>query len=231
MVEPVRIGDAELYLGDCLEILPTLGKVDCVVTDPPYGMNWDTNSSRFSGGHRDSVSRRGQGRNDWGSIAADDRPFDPSPWLSFPNVILWGANHYAARLPVGTTLVWIKRLDGAFGSFLSDAEVAWMKGGYGVYCRRDLSMMAEARRRQHPSQKPIGLMEWCVEKTGGTILDPFMGSGTTLVAAAKLGRRSIGIEIEPKYFDIACKRIEKAYAQPDFFIAPPAKAEQEALDV
>jgi len=225
------IGDATLYCGDCREILPTLPRVDAVVTDPPYGMNWNTDSSRFSGGHRDSVARRGQGRPDWGEIAADDKPFDPSPWLDFPAVVMWGANHYAARLPVGTTLVWLKRFDPAFGSFLSDGEVAWEKGGHGVYAFRDVSLMALANDRAHPTQKPIGLMQWCIERQGvaDTILDPFMGSGTTGVACIKLGRKFIGIEIEPKYFDIACRRIEEAWKQPRLFDEPSTPPTQGAL--
>jgi DNA modification methylase len=163
--------------------------------------------------------RRGQGRSDWGSIANDDKPFDPAEWLPFPEVILWGANHFAARLPVGTQLVWVKRLDAAFGSFLSDAEVAWQKGGHGVYCWRDTSLCGEAKYREHPTQKPLDLMRWCIKRMkASTILDPFMGSGTTGVACVKLGRKFIGIEIEPKYFNIACKRIEQAYAQPDLFV-------------
>ena len=218
------IGAATLYLGDCREILPTLGKVDAVVTDPPYGMNWNTDSSRFSGGPRDSVVRRGQGRADWGDIAADDQPFDPSPWLAYPQVVLFGCNHFGQYLPVGTILVWIKRLDPGFGSFLSDAELAWRKGGCGVYCRRDTSLASSANERNHPTEKPVGLMRWCIEKLKDrpqVILDPFMGSGTTGVAAINLGRKFIGIEIEPKYFDIACRRIEEATKQTDLFIKTP----------
>jgi site-specific DNA-methyltransferase (adenine-specific) len=230
MTAPVIIGDCALYLGDCREILPTIGKVDAVVTDPPYGMRWNTNSSRFSGGNRDSVARRGQGRADWGDITEDDQPFDPSPWLTYPQSIMWGANHYAANLPVGTTLIWIKRLDHAFGTFLSDAEIGWMKGGHGVYCRRDLSLMADLNNRLHPSQKPLGLMQWCIEKTGGTVLDPFMGSGTTGVACVKLGRRFIGIEMEPKYFDIACRRIDEAHRQPDMFIKSPSTRPEQTTE-
>lgn len=196
-----------IYHGDCHEIAPTLAATT-IVSDPPYGMKWDTDSSRFSGGHRDSVTRRGQGRPDWGSIAADDQPFDPTPWLAYPEVILWGSNHYAARLPVGTTLVWIKRFDGGFGSFLSDAEVAWMKGGHGVYYRRDTTLMGRTADRAHPTEKPVGLMIWCIEKTkGDVILDPFMGSGTTLRAAKDLGRKAIGIEIEERYCEIAARRM------------------------
>lgn len=232
------IGDATLYLGDCRDILPTLGNVDAVVTDPPYGMNWNTDSTRFSGGQRVG---RGEGRSDWGAIASDDKPFDPLPWVSFHEAILWGANHYGARLPTGTTLVWLKRYADQYGMFLSDAEIGWQKGGCGVYCLHAPDSIGRRQKEftgspfggetAHPTQKPTALMEWCIERTvSHTILDPFMGSGTTGVACAKLGRRFIGIEIEPKYFDIACRRIDEAYKQPDLFIAsPPPRAEQLAL--
>lgn len=229
-VETIAEG-VTLYLGDCRDIAPTLPRADAVVTDPPYGMKWNTDSSRFSGGHRDNVTRRQQGRSDWGDVVADDREFDPAPWLDFPQVILWGANHYAARLPVGTTLVWIKKLDTAFETFLSDAEVAWMKGGHGVYCRRDLSMnhATGTLQRLHPTQKPAGIMTWCIEKTEGVILDPYMGSGTTGVAAVKRRRPFIGIEIVPKYFDISCRQIDEAARQPDMFVEPPKPASQETF--
>ena len=120
-------------------------------------------------------------------------------------------------------MIWIKRLESAYGSFLSDAETAWFSKGHGVYCFRDLSMYAEAKVREHPTQKPVPLMEWCIKKTSGdVVLDPFMGSGTTGVACVKLGRRFIGVECEPKFFDVACRRIEAAVKQPDFFVEPPA---------
>ena len=203
-------GGILIIKGDCREILQHLPKVDLVLTDPPYGMGWNTDTARFSGGSVESHSRRGAGKENQARVVGDDTPFDPSAWLSAPRCILWGSNHYASRLPVGTTLVWIKRFDGAFGSFLSDAEVAWMKGGHGVYCFRDLSMTAEAKTRVHPTQKPLPLMCWCIERAGkgvASILDPFMGSGTTLVAAKNLGRQAIGIEIEEKYCAIAAKRL------------------------
>ena len=204
-----KIGDCTLMLGDCLELLPTLGEFDVIVSDPPYGMAWNVNTTRFSGGH--NPAHRGTGRNDNMSVWGDDKPFDPAPFLSAREVVLWGSNHYAERLPVGTTLVWIKRLDPAFGTFLSDAEVAWQKGGHGVYCHRDLSMNAITTNRVHPTQKPVGVMLWCVSRTtGATILDPFMGSGTTGVACVELGRKFVGIEIDPVYFDTACRRIEQA---------------------
>lgn len=199
-------GTCVIYHGDCREIVPLAA--GAVVSDPPYGMKWNTDSSRFSGGEPSSRLRRGRGRTDWGAVTADDQPFDPTPWLGYSEVILWGSNHFASRLPVGTTLVWIKRLEGGYGSFLSDAELAWMKGGHGVYCRRDTSLMSHTGNRWHPTEKPLGLMKWCIEKTkAATILDPFMGSGTTLRAAKDLGRKAIGVEINERYCEIAAKRL------------------------
>ena len=206
-----------LYTGDCLDIMRTLeaGSVDAVITDPPYGMNNNYNNARFVPG------QNGQGgliRKNYKPIHGDDTPFDPSPWLGYPRVVLFGSNHFGQRLPVGTTLVWIKRTDAAFGSFLSDAEVAWMKGGHGVYCFRDMSHYATSNGdRKHPNQKPVGLMKWVLDRAkvpiGATVLDPFMGSGTTGVACVQTGRNFIGIEIDPGYAEIARQRIEKAQEQ------------------
>ena len=142
--------------------------------------------------------------------------------------IVWGWNNYADKLPRGACLVWIKRNDDAFGSFLSDAGLAWMSKGHGVYCRRDLSNAAIANERVHPTQKPVSLMEWCIGflPNARSVLDPLMGSGTTGVACVKLDRAFIGIEREPSYFDIACRRIEEAYRQPRLFTEPPQKPEQ-----
>ena len=130
---------------------------------------------------------------------------------------MWGMNHFTDSLPPAGCLIYLKRTDAALGQFLSDAEIAWNKNGCGVYVYRDIQFTI-AGDREHPTQKPAGLMEWCIEKSGAPatalILDPFMGSGTTGVACANLGRRFIGIEIEPRYFDIACRRIRDAYAQP-----------------
>lgn len=224
-----------LYNADCRDVLPTLGKVDAVVTDPPYGIGLNTNNSRFSGGEAASVARRGNGPGTAGGepIANDDRPIDLAPILAVGSEhVVWGWNCYASVLPRGACLVWIKRNDAAFGTFLSDAEVAWFSRGHGVYCFRDLSNTADARHRVHPTQKPLPLMQWCLQRlrpVSRIILDPFMGSGTTGVAAVKLGRKFIGIEIEPKYFDIACRRIAEALKQPDMFVTSPAPAKQEAM--
>ncbi len=189
-----------IYHGDCSE---WHGMADAIVSDPPYSMGWD---------NRVSIGRNGQGKTGTRAsrfgetIIGDNHPFDPSPWLDYDQAILWGSNHFGQRLPIGTTLVLIKRYEQAFGSYLSDAEVAWMKGGHGVYCFRDTGYKSDDDRF-HTTQKPITLMLWCVNKTTGTILDPFMGSGTTLRAAKDLGRKAIGIEIEERYCEIAAKRM------------------------
>lgn len=215
-----------LYHGDCLSMLDSLPRDGAVVSDPPYGMVWNTDSTRFAGGASGKGRYREQGRGDWGEIAADSSPFDPSPWLAFPRVILWGANHYAARLPVGTSLVWIKKADHLFATFLSDAEIGWQKGGYGVYCFRKqfpppCRIQEGGGKTAHPTQKPVALMRWCIERLklppGTTIIDPYMGSGTTGVAAVQLGHPFIGIEIDPAHFAAAQRRIAAAQAECPLF--------------
>ena len=230
--EEVVIGDCRLLLGDCLEILPTLEKVDCVVTDPPYGIDWPCDNRRFSGGSEQSKrSRPKKPKTYTSNILGDDRPFDPTPFLIGEKQIFWGWNHFSDRLPKGAALIWLKRNEDALGAFLSDAELAWFSSGHGVYGFKDLSNAGIATERVHPTQKPVSLMEWCIKKTSGTVLDPFLGSGTTLVACAKLGRRGIGIEMDKGYFDIAVERVRKAYDQPDLFVAHVAKPQQVALGI
>jgi DNA modification methylase len=213
-----RIGDATLYLGDCREILPGLGAVN-IVTDPPYGMAYDTDSRRFSGFKQDGLPPRGRGRADR-LIHGDDAEFDPTHLVGPGKAIIWGANHFAAKLPRGTTLIWLKRSPQHYGTFLSDAEIGWQAGNHGVYVF--YAEDSNARRRMeftgdimgastaHPTQKPIALMAWCLRRIGigSACCDPYMGSGTTGVAAIRLGHTFTGIEIEERWFDIACHRIE-----------------------
>ena len=207
-----RIGNAELWLGDCFEILPSLPKVDACVTDPPYGVNHCGNAGRRA--KLDAV------------ISGDAAPPLLESFLHWP-CIFWGGNNFDLPRSTGW-LVWFKHHPD--GSQHSQAELAWTNV---VRTIRHYSEAYHGFMRQrdgwfHPTQKPPKLMEWCLGfvPDAETILDPFMGSGTTGVACAKLGRKFIGIEIEPRYFEIACKRIEAAYAQPDMFIEPPAKAKQ-----
>lgn len=225
-----HIGDAVLYLGDCREILPTLGKVDAVVTDPPYGIGY------AHGGGGGKLARSTAFAHE--TIVGDDRPFEPTEFLGFPTVVLWGANHFAERLPSSAGwLIWDKR-DGVCSNDQADCEIAWTNRTSPARVIRHLwnGMLKASERgevRAHPTQKPIAVMEWCLRQaTAGSdvVLDPFMGSGTTGVACAKLGRKFIGIEIEPKYFDIACRRIDAAYKQPDMFIARPEPPKQEAFN-
>lgn len=217
-----------LHLGDCRDLdLSHLYRSAAVVSDVPYGMAHNTDSTRFSGGKSDKIGRgRGDGRADWGAIEGDDKQFDPTPWLAFKECLIWGANHYAQALPVGCTLVWIKKPPHLFGTFLSDAEIAWQKGGHGVYIHYEQfpppSRIVESGNGKvaHPTQKPIGLMEWCIGRTKAeTILDPFMGSGSTGVAAVRAGRSFIGIEKDERYFSTACRRISEELCQPRMFTA------------
>lgn len=237
IVREERFGDCRLLLGDCRKIAPSLGDAFAVVSDPPYGMAFDTNSTRFTSG----MYKRGDGRADWGAIEGDAQPFDPAPWLAYRECILWGANHYAQRLPVGATLIWLKKAPHLFGTFLSDAEIGWKKGGHGVFCHfRQFpppSRMAEndGRSPAHPTQKPLSLMRWCLGMVKApAILDPFMGSGTTGVACAHEGRAFVGIEMVERHFDTACRRVEQAVREAaqrprDMFEAPPATPVQEAF--
>lgn len=209
----VEFENITLWHADCLDVLPLLSGVDAVISDPPYGMNWNAKISKG----KNSTSGGGKNTSNYGkTILNDDKPFDPSLWLTFPKVVLFGSNHFGQRLPVGSTLVWLKRYDEGFGSFLSDAEVAWMKGGHGVYCKRDISL-AKENIRLHPAEKPVSLMQWCLEKAkvqkGATVLDPYTGSGTTGIACIRSGYKFIGIEKDAGHFATACKRIEQELSQ------------------
>ncbi len=200
-----------IYNADCRDILPLLELVDLVLTDPPYGVNIGTN-----------YASRGMGKlamnHDFSPIYGDDIPFDPSPLLRFENLILWGANYYASRLPdSGQWLIWDKRC-GLVLIDQADAELAWTRGTKGTVPRiyRHLwhGMLRDSEKttkRVHPTQKPVSLMRWCLKffPSAKLILDPFMGSGTTLRAAKDLGRRAIGIEIKREYCEIAVERLHQ----------------------
>jgi len=216
MIDKVVIGNATLYHGDCREILPTLPKVDAVVTDPPYGIGY----SHGKGGGKLAKSTKFDDH----PIVGDDEPFDPSSWLNFPKVVLFGANHFASKLPDSSFwLIWDKR-DGICSNDQADAEMAWVKGKGQTRVIRHLwnGMLKASERGQervHPTQKPIIVMEWVLKtaQIEGLVLDPYMGSGTTGVACVNSGHSFIGIEFERKYFDIACERIAGASAQQRLF--------------
>lgn len=222
-------GRVTLYLGDCMDIMPTLKDVDSVVTDPPYGMAWPADNSRFKGGTEASKKNRGKNSKPARPIIGDSKPFNPSHLLAFPQVAIFGANHMTDKLPVGTLLVWLKKHETGWGQFLSDGEVCWVKGGHGVYAKVDTSESggdttrhAKGIGRNHPNQKPVPIMAWCMDRAkvpeGATVLDPYMGSGSTGVAAIRTGRRFVGIEIDPTHYATALKRITDELAQGDLFL-------------
>lgn len=228
----------ELICGDCLEILPGLHGIDAVVTDPPYGISLETNYRELGRGKL-ALS------NNYSPIAGDNKPFDPAPLLKFRNVVLFGANYYADKLPTsGAWVVWDK-LDGLtskrdFGfNDNSDCELIWTNVGNAarIYRHRWNGAMKASEQmtgRVHPTQKPICLMRWLVRnytQPGDTILDPFMGSGPTIVAAILEGRNAIGIELDPGYFAIAQRRCADAAAQPLLIphVEAQPQAQQEAL--
>jgi site-specific DNA-methyltransferase (adenine-specific)/modification methylase len=224
-MNPVVIGNATLYLGDCLEILPTLPKVDAVVADPVYGNSLDMNYKSRGRGERRNLRGIVATAKDWDAIQNNNVPFDPTPWLAWKQVILWGGNWFCSRLPDASCwLIWDKRKHTP-PDHNADAELAWtnLRGPVRVFTNLWRGMLREGEENMaagpkvHPMQKPIALMRWCVDMTTGDVLDPFMGSGTTGVACMNLGRKFIGIEIEPKYFDIACERIDNAQRQARMF--------------
>jgi len=210
--EPVIIGNATLYLGDCIEILPTLDKVDAVVTDPPYGIG--SNHSGGGGGKLSTWKFHPDETMSWN--AEPPKIVETFPSLA-GEVVIWGGNYFNLP-PAKCWLLWDKKQPDTWST--AQAEMAWSNLDRPVrtYRLAQCEAAIEYRGKQHPTEKPLSLMEWCFKWVKGkSILDPFMGSGTTGVACANLGRKFIGIEIEPKYFDIACERIEAAQAQGRLF--------------
>lgn len=202
----------KLFEGDCLEVMKgiDLKNVQAVISDVPYGGNYDCDYTRFTGGEAE--------KREYPNVIGDDKPFDPTPWMQFDKVILWGYQHFSDKMPLGTILVWLKKRDSKLGKMLSDAELAWQKGGQGVYVFRHIwdGFDKESERgikRVHPTQKPIELMRWCIKritKPGDTVFDPYMGSGTTGVACVLEGRNFVGVDLYPEYVEIASKRIQAA---------------------
>lgn len=211
-------GQIQIFHGDWHDIVPSLPHVDLVLTDPPYGIAENTHRARARGRLLPNGKRHQtvQGY-DYPPVYGDDAPFDPSPWLGYPRTVLWGANHYASRLPdTRAWFVWDKR-EGGGADNRADCELAWtnLPGPARLYHHlwRGLICRGEenAQDRVHPTQKPIGLMAWCLSQARlsrpALVLDPYMGSGPTLVAAKRAGYRAIGIEIEERYCEIAVRRL------------------------
>ena len=220
-MQPVIIGNATLYLGDCREVLPTLPKVDAVITDPPYGIGADkgaaTGGTDASGRY---VRRPKQYEGGWDAERPTADEF-ATILAASKAAVIWGGHYFADLLPQGGRWLFWDKLN-SMPSY-SDGEMAWTSIAGAVVkkftaCNNGLASLRDGGR-WHPTQKPVALMKWCIEQAGNpqTILDPFMGSGTTGVAAVQMGRKFIGIERDPKYFEIACRRIEDAQRMQDMF--------------
>ena len=213
--------DVKLYLGDCLQILPELPD-GAIITDPPWGAKTACNAQRFtrrSSPWWDNVDTKKIVAHE--DVVGDETEFDPRPFIR-DKTILWGANWYTQHLArSGGWLIWDKRMGAETlagkGWPLGEAELAWtnLRNSTRVFRNLWSGLLRSSEKGEfyHPTQKPVALMSWCIEQAGRPILvaDPFMGSGTTGVAAVKLGRKFWGIEIEPKYFDIAVERIRNVY--------------------
>ncbi len=230
IIKEERIGNQRLILGDCLHVMPTLGRFDAVVTDPPYGIGAGKNTyfSKPKPNHKWKNPKLGDYKyGDWDSEIPHDA-INFAITLS-ETAIVWGGNYFDLP-PAPFCLVWDKKV--SMPSF-SDGEFAWtnidrsslrfFRYLWGGYAKQ------EPEQRSHPTQKPVALMEWCLGflPDAKTILDPFAGSGTTLVACQRMGRHGTGIELDPDYFAIACKRVDEASRQPDLLIpetqAPPVQ--------
>lgn len=236
-MNPVIIGDATLYCADCMDVLPLLDKVDAVITDPPYGIGESPSKIASRGKHaKGKWSNRSQlaAARDYGSFDWDSAPVPQEVINLIRSLSTWqaifGGNYYELP-PTSCWLVWDK-MNGK--NDFADCELAWTNWPKAV---RRLQWLWNGMIRQgneerfHPTQKPLEVMKWVISlcPKAETILDPFMGSGTTGVAAIQLGRKFIGIERDPKYFDIACKRIEQAVAQGQLFAPEPIKQIQDGL--
>ena len=255
MSAPVIIGDCTLYLGDCRAVLPTLGRVDAVVTDPPYvGLKGGVVHRRYGGVAAKKIVSVSVGDTwaaslDWAPLVEAAASKVVAVFCNYSSVAdlrlafgleavslaVWHKINAAPavnNVPRQTTeFIWLFKA-GPNARWRTITDTLFSVNSANAGCVTNGERLIEPDgRASHPTQKPIAIMQPFVAlvEQGGTILDPFMGSGTTGVACVKLGRKFIGIEIEPRYFDIACKRIEAAYAQPDLFIQADKRAMQLSL--
>lgn len=208
-------GRVELWLGDCREVLPTLERVDACVTDPPYGIGMDGGNVGY------------KGFNDFEKLDWDKQPPSADMFAAVlaaaQNCIIWGGNYFPLP-PSRCFLVWDKGA-GFKGRSYAECELAWASFDANARIfQYDPLARGDYRGKHHPTQKPVAVMKWCIGflPQATTVLDPFAGSGSTGVAAIGLGKRFIGIERQPQYFDVMCRRVEAATREPrDMFLEPP----------
>lgn len=202
-------GQVTLYHADCRDHLTSVPNRGVLVTDPPYGIDLDTDYGNKNLGQHTDHER----------IHGDDEPFDPAHLLMFKKAVIFGANNFASRLPdEGSWIIWDKVTRNGMDVRIAEAELAWTRGVLrrtrvfrhlwaGAY--RD----SESGKKQvHPTQKPEALMDWVIDlvtEDNETVVDPYAGSGTTLVSAKKLGRLAIGYEINENYCEVIATRLEQ----------------------
>jgi len=249
----VQIGDCRLILGDCLEVMPLLDNVDAVVTDPSYEKEAHRKTRKITGRNRGVIAEAFsfssiEGRRDAVAQLACELS---NGWALFfcmaEGVGAWRDSIESAGSKYKRCMIWVK--PDAMPQFNGQGPAAGFEAIAAAWCGTGHSKWNGGGRvgtfkhnkntpggkHLHETQKPVPLMIELImlfSNAAQTILDPFMGSGTTLVACAKLGRKGIGIELDPDYFEIACKRVQEAYNQPDLFVEPPKPAPtQEGFDL
>ena len=222
MAEKVVIGNAELWLGDCREVLCLLPACDLALTDPPYGIGFAAQPTKWQ-------RRDGQQPEDWDNMT-------PPAWLfgllaeKSTHQIIWGGNYYDLPRSRG----WLSWYKPDSPPSMASIELAWTSMDMNAKMLSHSISATNTERVGHPTQKPVRVMEWSLSfaKEAQTVLDPFMGSGTTGVACAALGKRFIGIERERRYFDLSCERIARAQAQGQLLPPEPVAApEQQTMEL
>lgn len=206
-MEKVTIGNADLYLGDCREVLPLLPPCDLILTDPPYGIGFAAQPTMYQ-------RKAGKEAEDWDNDT-------PPAWVfglmrdKATNLIVWGGNYY--DLP--QTRGWLSWKKPDAPPSMGHFELAWTSFDMNARQIEHSISATNPERVGHPTQKPVRVIEWSLSfaKDAKTVLDPYMGSGTTGVACARMGKAFIGIERNRKYFDMACERISQAQAQGGLF--------------
>jgi DNA modification methylase len=217
MTRVEQIGRATLYQGDSAEILPTLGRFDACITDPPYGIGADKAASKNEG----KWGWTYYGETDW-DAQRPSRELLEAILACSRDQIIWGGNYFTDILP--PTMQWLVWDKGQRDFSLADCEFAWSSQQKAARIFDYARAKALLDGKEHPTQKPIQLMKWCLDfvPKARTIVDPFLGSGTTGVAAVQRGLSFTGIERHEPYFEMACRRIEQAQRQGDFFVEAAA---------
>ena len=208
-----------LIHGDCMQHYEELRRADAIVTDPPYGIGYKVNERAYEGIGDGLTATKWTRTTSKNAINGDNAPFDPAPWL--PGVAaFFGAQHFSDRLPVGRWIVWDKRVDSTSDSH-SDCDLIWMTGNSREAMRihrqkwRGVVRAGEENcsrsKKLHTNQKPVALMTAIIKSLnlprGSTIADPYMGSGSTGIAALRMGMKFVGCEIDAAHFHTASERI------------------------